>query len=413
MNLFVAALIGALLATAAAAPTPAPGDRQIRIGIGFEGPISNGAAADIERMVDDQLGVHTVPIVPPGPPVASAKRFVGGDPDDRLDGTIVFALPPDSFKTERDAHEVKFSGTYQITTLNLSTMAEDRHQFTFSDSEQVASGITALVALPAQALSERATGRRLLSSSGYQASQSVQARVEGKLLAATRLYLASSPLREVGPLNPRETAEHLLDNGEGEAAMAVFRSIGINDPRVNEMIAAARQKMAQSQATAMFGRALGAAASGNAKDANTLLASYEKEPAADHAKAASLARALGSATAGPSADSSVRLVRAAVPGLDSAAFATMLKQLFDEQTGAEPQEVSLAMGGVEIVDKAADAGVKTRLDSYAIALGKAAELMSVKCGCAAQAQLRAASPGALLMRARFEPSFNRPQVGLP
>src|SRR5436309_94074 len=89
---------------------------QIRMGVGFEGPFSGPGMYDIEQLVASELKVHTVPIVPPGSLAACAKRFVGGETDDRLDGLIVFRLPPDSFRTEREAKEVKFSGTYEIYT---------------------------------------------------------------------------------------------------------------------------------------------------------------------------------------------------------------------------------------------------------------------------------------------------------
>src|SRR5437588_4077658 len=106
-------------------PTTARPADQIRMGVGFEGPFSGVAMYDIEQLVGSELKVHTVPIVPPGSLAACAKRFVGGEADDRLDGVIVFRLPPDSFKTEREAKEVKFSGTYEIYTLDLTTMQEN------------------------------------------------------------------------------------------------------------------------------------------------------------------------------------------------------------------------------------------------------------------------------------------------
>ena len=68
---------------------------------------------------------------------------------------------------------------------------------------------------------------------------------------------------------------------------------------------------------------------------------------------------------------------------------------------------------VEIADKAADNGVRTRLDGYAVALGKSAWLMSLKCGCEASATLKADRAGAVLLQARSSPSSSRPQVGLP
>lgn len=388
-------------------------DSQLRVGVGFDGPMSGETMFEIERMVGDELKVKTVPIVPTATAVAAARRFVGGDPDDRLDGLIVFSLPPDSFKTEHSSKEVSFSGTYQITALDLSTMAEDRHQFTFTDSEPVLSGASALLAVPAQLLAERTTGKNLVSSSTYQASQSVQARVEAKLVTATRLYMPTSPIHSLHPLNPLETAQHLLDSGEGDAAMAVFKSVGLNNPQVTAMINQAHRQMARSHATALLGKALGAMAGGDSRSAAQLLAAYEKEPTADSARAASLRRALEAQPPPPSDGVLERTLKSDVPGLDQAAFIAMVKQLFNEQAGVEPESVEIAKAGLFVVDKNTASGLKNRLDGYASALGKSAELMSLRCGCTAEAQLKAEPAGAPLLKGRFEPSFNRPRVGLP
>ena len=138
--------------------------------------------------------------MPPGDIDACVKRFVAGDTDDRLDGVMVVSLPTDKFLTKNDQNEATFTGSYEIWLLNLSTLAEDRHAFTFEDREPVVGGVTAILTIPAQFLSQAAGGGKLVSSNVYQAYQSVQNRVEAKLVAATKLYLASSPLGQIGPL---------------------------------------------------------------------------------------------------------------------------------------------------------------------------------------------------------------------
>ena len=406
-GLIILASLGlAALANAAA-------DREIRVGVAFEGPISGETSVEIQNLVERELHVKPVPIVYPGSAVACAKRFVGGELDDRLDGVILFSLPPDSFTAQREAREVKFSGTYSIITLNLSTMREDRHSFTFSDSEPVLSGVSALLAVPAQLVAERTTGTRLVAGDTYQASQSVQARVESKLVTATRLYLPSAPIKTVGPLNPLETAQHLLDQGEGEAAMAVFQSEGINKPEVVAMIAAAKQQMAKSHVQALLGKTLGAVAAGDGAHAQTLLASYEKEPNSDATRADALQRVIGEQNHTPAATGVAQILKADIPGLDQAAFVAMVKQMFSDEAGTEPAEVQMTQNALDIEDRHAADGVKTRLDGYATAVGKSAELLSLRCGCEAQAQLRAENPGAVLLKAKFGPSSTRPQVGLP
>ena len=66
-----------------------------------------------------------------------------------------------------------------------------------------------------------------------------------------------------------------------------------------------------------------------------------------------------------------------------------------------------------MLDKDAPKGLKTRLDAYARALGRTAWLLSIKCGCPASATLESETAGAALLKARFEPSFTQPEVGLP
>jgi hypothetical protein len=91
----------------------------------------------------------------------------------------------------------------------------------------------------------------------------------------------------------------------------------------------------------------------------------------------------------------------------------MLTQLFTDETGSSPDQVIVSAAEVSIQDKAAPKGLKTRLDAYARALGRSAWAMSIKCGCAASAALLSETAGAPLLKARFEPSFKQPEVGLP
>ncbi|MGC1338765.1 MAG: hypothetical protein WA836_11645, partial [Candidatus Binataceae bacterium] len=115
----------------------APALAEVKIGVGALGPISPQAENDVEKLVGAMPNVNAVPIQPPGDVDACVKRFVAGDLDDRLDAVIVVSLPTDSFKVVQTGSEAKFTGSYQIWTLNLSTLAEDRHTFTFTDSETI------------------------------------------------------------------------------------------------------------------------------------------------------------------------------------------------------------------------------------------------------------------------------------
>ncbi|HEY6394947.1 MAG TPA: hypothetical protein VIX12_05970, partial [Candidatus Binataceae bacterium] len=269
---------GVMLALAGSVARAA--DAPIKIGVGTIGPISVQTESDIQRLVGTLPNVKAVPIQPPGGVEACVKRFVAGDADDRLDAVMVVSLPIDSFKAERDAKEARFTGAYEIWTLNLSTLAEDRHRFDFTDSETIVSGTSAILTIPAQFLFERASGQKLISSNTWQAYEAVQIRVEAKLLAATKIYLTAAPIRETQPLNRMECAQHLLDRGDGDTAMLVFNSIGISNPDVQRMIAAAQEQLKHGHAQALLGRTLGAMAGGDASAAGTILAAYEKEPAA-------------------------------------------------------------------------------------------------------------------------------------
>lgn len=405
-SLLAAALTIAILGGSASA-------EPIRIGVGDLGPISPDAMYQIEQLVGGLPNVKEVPIVPPGDVDACVKRFVAGETDDRLDGVMVVSLPTDSFVAKHDQNEATFTGTYEIWLLNLSTLAEDRHAFTFEDREPVVGGVTAILTIPAQFLTQAAGGQKLISSNVYQAYQSVQNRVEAKLVAATKLYLAGSPIKQIGPLNPLETAQQLIDRGDGDTAMAVFKSAGINDPRVKAMIANAQDQLRRAESQKLLGRTLGAIAGDNPEQASVMLASYEKSPAAEASRADAIRRVLASYPKRETASPYSSVLAGDVPALDHAAFVAMLTQLFTDATGSAPNEIIVSASDVKIQNKDAGTALKTHLDAYARALGSSAWLMSLKCGCAAQATLTSEVAGAPLLRARFAPSFKRPEVGLP
>jgi hypothetical protein len=392
------------------------GAEQIKIGVGVIGPISPQTEADIDSLVGALPNVKVVPIQPPGDVDACVKRFVAGDPDDKVDAVMTVGLPPDSFQSQRDSNEARFTGAYEIWTLNLSTLAEDRHRFTFTDSEPVIGGAAAILAMPAQLFAERATGKKLISGNQWQAFEAVQTRVEAKLVAATKLYLQTASIRDTAPLNPLETAKNLLDRGDGDAAMAVFKSAGINNPEVQRMIAAAQGQLRRGAAESLLGRTLGAMAGGNASQARMILAEYEKAPAAESSRAESIRRllAIESDRRPDSPDSHFDgVMKSDVPSLNHAAFVAMIKQMFGEQTGSVPNEVIVTAKDVTVEDKDATEGLKDSLDSYANAVGRASWLMSLKCGCDAGAVLTAETGGAALLKAKFAPSYKRPHVGLP
>jgi hypothetical protein len=385
----------------------------IKIGVGVIGPISPQTEADIDSLVGKLPNVKAVPIQPPGGVDKCVKRFVAGDPDDKLDAVMVVSLPTESFQSQRDSNEAKFTGAYEIWTLNLSTLVEDRHRFTFTDSEPVIGGASAFLALPAQVFAERATGKKIISSDQWQAFEAVQTRVEAKLIAATKLYLATASIRDAGPLNPMQTAQALLDRGDGEDAMAVFKSAGINNPEVQRMIANAQGQLRRSAANALLGRTLGAIAGGNAGQARVILADYEKAPSAEISRADSIRRVLAYVPDRQREMNFDGVMKTDVPTLDHQAFVAMIKQLFNEQTGSQPDDVIVAAQDLTVQDKDAPKGLKDQLDDYASALGRAAWLMSLKCGCTSEAVLTGEAVGDALLKAKYAPSFKRPQVGLP
>jgi hypothetical protein len=410
MRKITAMLLGAAIVAVGGARASA---EPIKIGVGVIGPISPQTEADIDSLVGTLPNVKVVPIQPPGDVDACVKRFVAGEAQDRIDAVMVVSLPPDSFQSQRDANEARFTGAYEIWTLNLSTLAEDRHRFTFTDSEPVIGGAAAILAMPAQLFAERATGKQLISSNQWQAFEAVQTRVEAKLVAATKLYLQTSSIRDTAPLNPLDTAKNLLDRGDGEAAMLVFKSAGLNNPDVQRMIAAAQGQLRRGAAESLLGRTLGAMAGGNAGEARTILAEYEKAPAAESTRADSIRRVLANAPDRRAESAYDGVIKSDVPSLNHAAFVAMIKQLFGEQTGSVPSEVIVSAKDVMVEDKAATQGLKDSLDSYANATGRSAWLMSLKCGCDAGAVLTAEAGGAALLKAKYAPTFKRPHVGLP
>jgi hypothetical protein len=386
---------------------------EVRIGVGTLGPISPDAEYQIEQLVGAQPNVHEIPIVPPGDVDACVKRFVAGDTDDHLDGVMVVSLPTDKFLIKNDQNEATFSGSYEIWLLNLTTLAEDRHAFTFEDREPVVGGVTAILTIPAQFLSQAAGGGKLVSSNVYQAYQSVQNRVEAKLVAATKLYLATSPLGQIGTIDPLKTAEALIDRGDGETALAVFKAAGINDPRVKNLMAAAEGKLKRAESAKWLGKTLGAMAGDDPEQAGEMLASYEKSSAVEPARADSIRRVLATYPHQEAHSPYSAVIDSDVPGLDHTAFVAMLTQLFSDETGTAPDDVIVSGSNVSIQDKDSPKGMKTHLDAYARALGRSAYAMSIKCGCAASAELQSEVAGAPLLKARFEPSFKEPEVGLP
>jgi len=386
---------------------------EIRIGVGGVGPISPLAMYQVEQLVGAEPNVHESSIVPPGDVDACVKRYVAGDQDERLDGVMVVSLPTDKFLAKNDSNEATFTGSYEIWLLNLSTLAEDRHTFTFEDRETVVGGVGGLLTIVPNFLSQTAGGTQVISNNVYQAYQAVQNRVEAKLVAATKLYLASSPINQIGTINPLECAERLIDRGDGDTAMLVFKSAGIDNPQVRQMMAAANGKLKQAESAKILGKTLGAMAGDDPTQAAEMLTSYEKSPTPEASRADAIRKVLASYPRQEPQSPYSSVINSDVPGLDHSAFVAMVTQLFSDETGAAPSEVIVGATDVKIEDSDAPKRLKTRLDAYARALGRIAWLMSIKCGCTASSTLASEAAGAPLLRAHFEPSFKQPEVGLP
>jgi hypothetical protein len=404
-TIFLAALLIAATSSFAAA--------EIKIGVGVTGPISPQTETDIDQLVGKLPNVKVVPIQPPGDVDACVKRFVAGDAEDRLDAVMVVSLPPESFQSTHDNNEAHFTGAYEIWTLNLSTLAEDRHRFTFSDREPIVGGAAAILAMPAQLFAERATGKKLISSDEWQAFKAVETRVEAKLVAATKLYLETAPIRDTQPLNPLDTAKNLLDRGDSETAMLVFNKAGLNNPEVQRMIGAAQQQIRRSQANSLLGKTLGAMVGGNDAQARTILAQYQQAPLAELTRADAIRQAIANNPDHRPESPYDAVLKSDIPSLDHAAFVAMLKQMFGDRTGATPQQVLVTAKDVTIEDKAAIQGVKEQLDIYAATLGRSAYLMSIKCGCDASVVLTGESVGGAILKASYSPATRHSQVGLP
>ena len=151
----------------------------------------------------------------------------------------------------------------------------------------------------------------------------------------------------------------------------------------------------------------------NPQQAGVMLASYEKSSAAQPARVDAIRRVLANYPHQEARSPYASLITSDVPGLDHSAFVAMLTQLFNDETGIAPDEVIVSAAQADVQDKDAPKGLKTHLDAYARALGRSAWLLSIKCGCAASATLESETAGAALLKARFEPSFTQPEVGLP
>lgn len=144
-----------------------------------------------------------------------------------------------------------------------------------------------------------------------------------------------------------------------------------------------------------------------------MLADYEKAPAAEAERAESIRRVLANAPDRRAETAYDSVLKSDVPALDHAAFVAMVKQMFGEETGSTPAEISVGAKDLAVENRGAQQGIKQQLDSYARALGRSAWLMSIKCGCEAGAVLSGEAVGAPLLKARFAPGFKRTQVGLP
>jgi hypothetical protein len=392
---------------------PAAARAAVDIGVGVVGPITPQTESDIDQVVGQIPGVRMVPIQPPADLDAAVKRFVAGEVDDRLAGMIVVSLPTDSFKVNQSSNEAHFTGTYEIWTVDFSTLAEDHHAFTFTDSEPIVSGAAAFLSLPAQLFVERATGKKLISSDRWQAYEAVQTRVEAKLVVATRLYLQTASIRDTQPLNMLQCARALVDRGDGDTALLVFKAAGTNNPEVRQLMAQADAKIRRARAEALLGRTLGAMAGGNTRAAGVMLADYRKAPSAETGRADAVRRALDVASDHRADAARSAVLKSDVPQLDHFAFVAMLTQMYGEETGGAPDLVMVSAKDVTIESKKAADGMKQHVDRYAAALGKAAWLMSLKCGCEAGAVLTPGPEGGVLMRAHFAPSFTAPDVGIP
>ena len=179
------------------------------------------------------------------------------------------------------------------------------------------------------------------------------------------------------------------------------------------MMAKAREKLRRAEAEKLLGQTLGAVAGGNPEQARTLIETYAKAPTADPAQAQAVQEALASFSPPAAKTSLDKLLKRDVPGLDHAAFVAMIERIFNDETGTKAPTVQVGASLVSVEDGGAPSGLKTRVDAYARALGQSARLMSLRCGCEATAVLVSQEAGQPLLKARFQPSFKRAEVGLP
>jgi len=163
----------------------------------------------------------------------------------------------------------------------------------------VIGGAAAILAMPAQLFASVPPAKKLISSDEWQAFKAVETRVEAKLVAATKLYLQTAPIRDTAPLNPLETAQNLLDRGDGETAMSVFQKASVSNPEMQrqaqQMIAKAEISFAVARPIRCSARLSARFAGGNDSQARTILGEYEHAPLAELGRADAIRRAIAAA----------------------------------------------------------------------------------------------------------------------
>ena len=106
-------------------------------------------------------------------------------------------------------------------------------RFTFEDSEPVVGGVAAILTIPAQFLSQARGGREVdfeQRLSGL--SSRCRTRVEAKLVAATKLYLATSPIAQIATPSIRSKPHRTcIDRGDGETALRCSRAAASTIPK--------------------------------------------------------------------------------------------------------------------------------------------------------------------------------------
>src|SRR5262249_16111216 len=140
---------------------------------------------------------------------------------------------------------------------------------------------------------------------------------------------------------------------------------------------------------------------------------YEKTASADSSRAGAIRRVLASYPHQEARSPYASVIASDVPKLDHSAFVAMIGQLFTDETGSAPHEITVSQATLRREYKGASKGMQSRLDGDARALRRSAQLLSIKCSCAADAVLIGETAGGALLKARFETSFKAPEVGLP